>query len=279
MTLDVAAFTAFERAAHDRIAPAYAQHFAPLTSLAVESLLDAAEISVGRAVLDVATGPGFAAGAAAARGARAVGVDVAPGMVAVASRMHQGIDFRVAEVTDLPFPGGTFDAVICNFGIGHFPAPDAAVAECRRVLAPGGMLALTWWDHPSRQRVQGLFREVIAELALPPPPDVPQGHDTLRFSDVDAFARLLRDADLHDVVVTAHRTTYLMPDLDALWQAGLGGMAVTAGAIAAQDARTQARAKYLLSRRAEAYRTNGGLEIPIAYLVGVGRNARPSHDR
>jgi hypothetical protein len=47
-------------------------------------------------------------------------------------------------------------------------------------MVPGGTLAFSWWDQPVRQRVQGLFREVIAELGLSPPPTVPQGHDTLR---------------------------------------------------------------------------------------------------
>lgn len=88
-------------------------------------------------------------------------------MIALARKAHPGIDFQVAEVTELPFPGAAFETVICNFALGHFPKPDAALAECVRVLAPGGALAFSWWDQPERQRVQGLFREVIAELALP----------------------------------------------------------------------------------------------------------------
>ena len=65
--------------------------------------------------------------------------------------------------------------MICNFGLGHFPEPEAALAECVRVLVPGGRLAFSWWDQPARQRVQGLFREAIAELGLAPPPEVPRG--------------------------------------------------------------------------------------------------------
>ena len=271
MALDVQAFTAFERAAHDRIATAYAEHFAPLTTLALEPLLDAARITAGRRVLDVATGPGLAAAAAQARGAAATGVDVAPGMVALAQRAYPEVEFKVAEVVALPFPDDTFEAVVCNFGLGHFPQPEVAIAECVRVLAPAGLLALSWWDQPARQRVQGLFREAIAELGLPPPPEVPQGHDTLRFSDPEALAGLLRGSALEGVQVTAHRTTHLMPDVEALWQAGMGGMAVTGAAIAAQDAATQARAHEVIARRAEDHRGPQGLEIPIAYFVGTGQ--------
>jgi ubiquinone/menaquinone biosynthesis C-methylase UbiE len=59
-------------------------------------------------VLDVATGPGLAAAAARVRGAMATGVDVSPGMVALARRAHPGIEFQVAEVIALPFPDTIF---------------------------------------------------------------------------------------------------------------------------------------------------------------------------
>jgi SAM-dependent methyltransferase len=192
-------------------------------------------------------------------------------MIELARKTHPYIDFQVAEVTALPFPDATFDIVVCNFALGHFPQPDAALAECVRVLTPGGILAFSWWDQPARQRVQGLFREAIAELALPPPPDVPQGHDTLQYSNPEGFADLLRKVGLGDVAVTAHHTIHLMPDAEALWQAGMGGMAVTAGAVAAQDAATQDRVRNAIARRAEAYRSPQGLEIPIAFLIGSGQ--------
>ena len=273
MAVDAKAFTAFERAAHDRIAATYAQHFAPITGLALQPLLDAARVGAGRRLLDVATGPGVAAAAARVRGAAVTGVDVSPGMVALARGAHPSIDFQVAEATALPFPDGAFDAVVCNFALGHFPEPEAALAECVRVLAPGGVLAFSWWDQPARQRAQGLFHEAISELGLPPLPEVPQGHDTLRFSDPQAFAGLLRDAGLGEVAVAAHSTTYPMQDVEALWRAGMGGMAVTASAIAAQDAATQARAREAIARRAEAYRGPWGLKIPIAFLIGTGQKA------
>lgn len=271
MALDAVAFTAFERTAHDSIANRYAKVFTPLTSLAVAPLLDAVRVAMGQRLLDVGTGPGVAAAAARAQGAAVTGVDVSPGMIALARKEHPDIDFQVAEVTELPFRDAAFETVVCNFALGHFPKPDAALAECVRVLASGGVLAFSWWDQPERQRVQGLFREVIAELALPPGPSVPQGHDTLRYSDPTALAGLLSGGGLDGVAVATHRTTHLMPDAEALWQAGMGGMVVTAGALAAQDAATQARARNALARRAEAYRSPRGLEIPIAFLIGTGR--------
>jgi ubiquinone/menaquinone biosynthesis C-methylase UbiE len=271
MALDAKAFTAFEQAAHDRIAKTYSDHFTPLTSLALGPLLKVARISAGSRLLDVATGPGVAATAAHNRGAQVAGVDVSPGMIALARANCPTAKFEVAEVTALPFADGAFDAVICNFALGHFPEPEVALKECVRVMAAGGSLAFSWWDQPERQRVQGLFREAIAELQLSPPASVPQGHNTLRFSDPEPFNALLCNAGLADVVVEAHQTKHLMPDIEALWRAGVGGMAVTASAITAQDAATQAQVRDVIARRAEPYRNGRHLEIPIAYLIGSGR--------
>ena len=272
MALDARAFTAFEQAAHDRIAKTYSEHFTPLTSLALEPLLKAARISAGRRLLDVATGPGVAAAAAHDRGAHVTGVDVSPGMIALARGNYPTVAFQVAEVAALPFADGAFDAVVCNFALGHFPEPEVALTECVRVLAAGGSLAFSWWDQPERQRVQGLFREAIAELRLSPPANVPQGHNTLRFSDPEPFSVLLRNAGLSDVVVVAHQTKHLMPDIETLWRAGIGGMAVTASAITAQDAATQARVRDVIARRAEPYyKSPQQLEIPIAFLIGSGQ--------
>ena len=112
-------------------------------------------------------------------------------MIALARSSHPDIDFRVAEVERLPLPDPSFDAVVCNFGLGHFPWPEAAVAECRRTLKAGGRMAFSWWDQPDKQRIQGLFREAIAEVGVAPPPDVPAGHSNLRFSDTAEFQKLL----------------------------------------------------------------------------------------
>src|SRR6516164_2767645 len=82
-------------------------------------------------------------------------------MIQLAEKSNPGIAFRVADVEHLPFADASFDAVVCNFGLGHFPYPGASVAECVRVLKPGGRIALSWWADPSKQRIQGLFREAI----------------------------------------------------------------------------------------------------------------------
>lgn len=263
----------FERQRHDNLAATYHDFFTPITALAIRPLLEAAGVGAGSNLLDVATGPGSVAARARDLGAACVGVDLSPGMIALARVSHPNIDFQVAEVEHLPFADRTFDALVCNFGLGHFPWPEAAVAECRRALKVGGRMAFSWWDQPDKQRIQGLFREAIAEVGASPPPEVPAGHSNLRFSDTAEFRKLLVEADLANVSVEDHQTTYAIPNVDALWRGGLGSFAVTASAIAHQDASTQAAIQASLARRAAAYRTPDGLVLPIAFKIGSAQRA------
>jgi protein-L-isoaspartate O-methyltransferase len=79
--IDPDAFNAFEAAGWEARANEYHDFAAGLTTRVREPLLDAAEVDGGKRVLDVGTGPGYAAARCAARGARVVGVDVAAEMV------------------------------------------------------------------------------------------------------------------------------------------------------------------------------------------------------
>jgi ubiquinone/menaquinone biosynthesis C-methylase UbiE len=268
---DAERFRSFERQRHDSLATTYHDFFTPITGLAIKPLLDAVRLQAGLDVLDVATGPGSVAAEAHRLGARTVGVDLSPGMIALAAKSSPGIDFRVAEVEHLPFADRSFDSIVCNFGLGHFPYPEASVVECVRTLRPGGRIALSWWDDPSRQRIQGLFREAIAEIGAAVPADIPVSHAIFRFSDTDELRRLLEGAGLADVVVRGHQTTYLIPDVETLWRGGLGSLAMVGSAISHQDEATQAAIREVLERRAAAYKTPAGLQIPIAFKIGSGQ--------
>jgi ubiquinone/menaquinone biosynthesis C-methylase UbiE len=268
---DAEKLRAYERRRHDALAEGYAGFFAPVTALAIGPLLAAVRAGPGMRLLDVATGSGALAAEAARRGAQVLAVDLSPGMLEVARRKHPGIDFRVAEVGLLPLPDGELDAVTSAFGIGHFPYPEAAVAECLRTLKPGGRIALSWWDRMDRQRIQGLIREAVTEAGAPPPDEVPRAHSTLRFCDPDEFRRLLEGAGLQDITLDDHGGTHLLADVDALWRGATGGMALTSSLIVHQEPAMQAAIRAALERRAAVYKTERGLELPIAFRIGAGR--------
>jgi SAM-dependent methyltransferase len=167
--IDHDAFTAFEVSGWDAKAAGYDDFFGRITSRLVEPLLDAVDAHAGVRMLDVATGPGYAAAQGADRGASVVGIDIAEAMVVLASRIHPHLDFRVGNAEALPFPDDSFDAVVGNFVMLHLSRPDKAAAEFVRVLCPGGRLALTVWDVPEKTRLFGLFLDAIAEAGATPP--------------------------------------------------------------------------------------------------------------
>src|SRR5215831_13156265 len=97
------AFDSWEAAEWEQRAAGYDRFFGSITSRVVGLLLDAASVTAGMRVLDVATGPGYVAGEASQRGAEVVGIDVADAMVSLAARFHPWIEFHRADAHKLPF--------------------------------------------------------------------------------------------------------------------------------------------------------------------------------
>ena len=140
--------------------------------LVAEHLCDTADLQAGWRVLDVATGSGNAAIAAARRGCAAVGVDYVPALLergrvrAAAERLD--VEFLEGDAEDLPFPDASFDAVTSVFGAMFAPDHAQAAAELVRVCRPGGTIALASWTPDGF--IGELFRTVAAHV--PPPAGV-----------------------------------------------------------------------------------------------------------
>lgn len=109
-------------------------------------LMRAARVAQGNSVLDIGTGTGNVAIMARAAGADATGIDLTPELLEEA-RLNEtaagldGIDWRVGDAEELPFPDASFDIVVSQFGHMFAPRPDLATREMLRVLKPGGRLA------------------------------------------------------------------------------------------------------------------------------------------
>lgn len=144
---------------------------------AADALVDAAAPQSGEHVLDVAAGTGNVAIRAAARGAKVTAADIAPRMVQLGrQRTGETVEWIEADVEDLPILDNTVDVVLSAFGVIFAPRPEVALAQLRRVLKPGGRLALTAWTADSyiAQRAE------IIRRFVPPDPAVP---DTLTWGD------------------------------------------------------------------------------------------------
>jgi ubiquinone/menaquinone biosynthesis C-methylase UbiE len=114
-----------------------------------EHLCETADIQAGWRVLDVATGSGNAALAAARRGCAAVGIDYVPALLERgrlrAAAEHLDVEFIEGDAENLAFPDASFDAVLSIYGVMFAPDHQKAAAEMARVCRPGGRVALASW--------------------------------------------------------------------------------------------------------------------------------------
>jgi len=137
-----------------------------------EQLVDAADLAAGSKVLDVATGSGNAALAAARSGCDVTGVDYVPELLE-RGRMRSAaegleIDFAEGDAEDLRFPDASFDAVVSCLGVMFAADQERAATELLRVCRPGGSIALANWTPSSF--VGDMFRTVARHV--PPPAGV-----------------------------------------------------------------------------------------------------------
>ena len=121
--IDRDAFAAFEHEGWENVCAGYEAHFGRLTRQSSGTLLDAAAVSGNTRLLDVCCGPGMTSAAAAARGARPVGLDFSAATGELAASLVPEARFQRGDAEDLPFEDGEFDAAVCGFGIIHLPDP------------------------------------------------------------------------------------------------------------------------------------------------------------
>jgi SAM-dependent methyltransferase len=262
-------FGAFEREGWSvgRAAP-YHQGLGAITSRPVEALLDAARVGEGSAVLDVATGPGYVAGRAAARGASVVGVDFAEEMLALASSLYPAVTFQQADAGALPFGDGTFDAVVSAFLMPHVADLPAVVAELARVVRPGGRLGLASWD-PEPESFLRFLVEVIAEAGAVPPPSLPPGPPFFQYATSTELAALLSGAGLVDASVSAIAFTHHVDDFDVFWAELMGGTVRASTMIRAQPSELQDRIRRMYGDKLSRWRVDGGWDVACAVKLGA----------
>jgi ubiquinone/menaquinone biosynthesis C-methylase UbiE len=268
--IDSEAFRSFERDRHGALAQSYSDFFAPITAMAIEPLLSSIRPKSGEHLLDVACGSGELTIAASKIGLVVSGVDLAPEMVDIARSNTPDVDFRIADVEALPWNDNEFDCVVSNLGLGHFPDPERALRECVRVICPGGRLAVSWWDLPSRQRVQGLLIDALDKVGDTSTDSIPIGPPLFRYSDDRELQVLLEKSGLQSVKIQNQSTTYRVDSVDTLWEGSMGSLARSSAIVLAQPLEVQERIRSVHRSLASQYADDRGLAIPISFKLAAG---------
>jgi SAM-dependent methyltransferase len=229
-----------------------------------ELVVDRAGVEPGNDVLDVACGTGNATIPAARAGARVTGLDFAPALLEIAREQAADamveIDFVEGDAQELPFDDASFDAVVSTFG--HMFAPDHArtAAEMKRVLRPGGAIAVACWTPEGS--IGRMFR-TIAEL-VPPPPG---GQPPLLWGSEEHVRELWGDAEFerHEIVWTDES-----PESYARFMLDSFGPLLNARELLAERA-DELDAAYTEYLRRENQADDGTLRFAGEYLLAVVR--------
>jgi ubiquinone/menaquinone biosynthesis C-methylase UbiE len=235
-------------------------------------LIRAGGAGPGKKVLDAACGTGIVARKAAGLvrpGGRIAALDANEGMLRVGKRCAgqegaAGIEWRHGDICRMPFSSGEFDTVLCHQGLQFFPDKAAALREMRRVLAPGGRLAIGVWGRAEKSPhvpvICNVFSEFFGEESTA------MFRVACSLSDRKVLEGLVQDAGfsgirIHYRVKIAHH-----PSLSEFLPAYFSAFPVAAQ-ISAMKEEERTRMFCTIATALADYTENGGLAVPTENII------------
>ena len=279
--MDAEAYRAESRERWERIAPgweAQREFFRKMTEPVTRWLVDHLQAGPGSRVLELAAGPGEVGFTLAERlrpDGRLISTDSAEAMVELANEaarergLEEVVEARVMDAESIELPTASIDGVLCRWGFMLMADPGAALRESRRVLKPGGRIALATWDVARRNPWSSVVGAELVQRGLMERPR-PGEPGQFAWADTGVIAEHLGDAGFTGVEVETVEFTYEYPDLDTWWDVQLD---MGAGARAIVEQMTPAERDDLrdaLDARLQDYvRDDGTLVMPAAAHVAA----------
>ncbi len=275
MSAKTAAYKRNEREGWNKFSARYTQMALPEFRPFGRRLIELAGLGNDMWVLDVATGPGEPALTIARRvGPRGLvlGIDFSPVMIrrargrAQRSGVHNA-HFREMDAERLRLDDMTFDRAFCRFGLMLMPAAERALAEMRRVLVPGGRVAVAVWSVRNKMNTLGVVRRALERHdAFHPPPGAP---DFFRFGKAGAVERALRAAGFRQVRAERMTVEWAFKEPDEFWDSMKRGPSLRR-ALARVSPAIRRAVKDDVYRALAKFRRRGKLRIPNEAVLAIG---------
>jgi SAM-dependent methyltransferase len=205
----------------DRISQLYLREVDPRFAPVVENIVRRGDLKPRQRVLDLGTGTGAVAVAAArlvGPAGKVTAVDISPDMLTLARRRlvesgHANVDFREGRAEQLPVDDRSFDALLASLSLMYAIDRAAAVREMKRVLRPGGRVVAAVWAGAERCDIV-LFQQTAGKFApAPPVPGVGPG----ALADPTPFLAQLADVGI-DARVETEELGFDFPDFELAWE-------------------------------------------------------------
>lgn len=224
-------------------------------------------------VLDVACGTGHASLALAARVplGRVTGVDFSPGMLdqarkKAASMNIRNVEFIEKDMQSLGFPGNSFDAAVCSFGIFFVKDMDSTLLHIADAVKPEGQIAVTAFQENYFHPLKDLMAARLTEYGVQQPPQTWR-----RIATPAGCKELFEKAGLSDVRVKQKNVGYFLDNAeewwDVVWNAGFRRMV---GQLTPPD---QKRFRQEHLKEVAALATREGIWLDVGVLFAVGTKA------
>lgn len=240
-------------------------------------LIDAIHPQPGHRVLELAAGPGetgFLAAELIRPGGTLICTDQAEGMLEVARARAQqlgldNVEFKLLNAEWIDAELASLDGVLCRWGYMLMADPAAALRETRRVLRPGGRLALAVWDRPDRNPWAIMTPiELVARGHMPAPE--PQAPGMFALADHDRLEGLLAEAGFTEIEIDAVALEQRHDSFDAMWEVQRDCAAPIAAVLTALPAEELAAVREAVRERYAPFTADdGSLTLPGSSVVAA----------